>query len=146
MEIFKFNDGIYEGEAIDEVPNGKGRWTLEKDYGYYEGDFTNGLLHGNGKLYFKDVGTFEGNWVDGAFTGEGKVVYPSGVVEEGTFVNMELIRGKRSCLGGEVYEGEFLNGKFHGKGKLIRCDGMVIDGIWENGEFVNIETPYRWEQ
>ena len=104
------------------------------------------MLHGNGKLYFKDVGTFEGNWVDGAFTGEGKVVYPSGVVEEGTFVNMELIRGKRSCLGGEVYEGEFLNGKFHGKGKLIRCDGMVIDGIWENGEFVNIETPYRWEQ
>ena len=44
------------------------------------------------------------------------------------------------------YEGDFASGVFHGKGKLIRCDGMVIDGIWENGEFVNIETPYRWEQ
>ena len=59
---------------------------------------------------------------------------------------MELVRGKRPCPGGEIYEGEFPNGKFHGKGKLICCDGMVIDGIWENGKFVNIETPYRWEQ
>ena len=45
-----------------------------------------------------------------------------------------------------IYEGEAIDGVPNGKGKLIRCDGMVIDGIWENGEFVNIETPYRWEQ
>ena len=78
IEKFKFKDGIYEGEATNNIPNDKDWWTFEKDYGYYEGDFASGV--------------------------------------------------------------------FHGKGKLIRCDGMIIDGIWKNGEFVNIETPYRWEQ
>ena len=148
MEKFKFKDGIYEGEAIDEIPNGKGLWILGEDCGYYEGNFVDGVPHGKGTLFAKGIATFEGDWVNGAFTGEGKIILPppDDIIEEGTFVNMELIRGKRIYKDGEIHEGEFSNGKLHGEGKLTRLDGTIIDGTWENGEFINIEIPYTWNQ
>ena len=61
MAKFEFNKGIYEGEAVDEIPNGKGKLTFEGTLGYYEGDFVNGSFHGYGKFYLDGYGCFEGN-------------------------------------------------------------------------------------
>ena len=43
MEKFNFNDGIYEGEAIDGVPNGKGKFTSTVSY-VYEGEFQTAIF------------------------------------------------------------------------------------------------------
>ena len=40
-----YNDGIYEGEAVEKIPNGKGIITF-KDGSRYEGIFINGVLMG----------------------------------------------------------------------------------------------------
>ena len=66
MEKFKFNDGIYEGEAIDGVPNGKGKFTSTVSY-VYEGEFLNGKFHGKGKLIRCDGMVIDGIWENGEF-------------------------------------------------------------------------------
>ena len=47
---FEYSKGIYEGEAIDNIPNGKGKLVSGKDC-FYEGEFLNGSFHGNGKFF-----------------------------------------------------------------------------------------------
>ena len=66
MEKFKFNDGIYEGEAIDGVPNGKGKFTSTVSY-VYEGEFLNGNFHGKGKLISSDGSVLDGMWINDEF-------------------------------------------------------------------------------
>ena len=88
MQTFKFRNATYEGQAIDGVPNGKGRLTWDNGV-FYDGDFANGQFHGNGSYFVSDYALYEGEWVNGTFTGKGKITY----------------------LNGEIYEGEFLNGK-----------------------------------
>ena len=41
MQKFEYRNGIYEGEAINNVPNGNGKVTWKDDF-YYEGGFLNG--------------------------------------------------------------------------------------------------------
>ena len=88
MQTFKYRNATYEGQAIDGVPNGKGRLTWDNGV-FYDGDFVNGQFHGNGSYFVSDYALYEGQWVMGAFTGKGKITY----------------------LNGETYEGEVLNGK-----------------------------------
>ena len=47
MQTFKFRNATYEGQAIDGIPNGRGRLTWDSGV-FYEGDFVNGQYHGNG--------------------------------------------------------------------------------------------------
>ena len=140
MAKFEFNKGIYEGEAVDEIPNGKGKLTFEGTLGYYEGDFVNGSFHGYGKFYLDGYGCFEGKWENHRFI-EGKANYyfiyggyEMDTIYEGKFEEFFLIGdGKITRANGEIYEGATLNGKPHGKGKLTLCDGTVIQGDWVDG-------------
>ena len=140
MSKFEFRTGIYEGEAIDNIPNGKGKVTFE-DGGYYEGDFVNGQFHGKGKCQLNGFGFYDGTWSDNHFI-EGKVIaesnilpsYTAGTVFEGKFDHFILNgEGRTTCANGDVYEGVFINGKLNGKGKLTLCDGTIIEGDWEDG-------------
>ena len=78
MAKFEFRTGIYEGEAIDNIPNGKGKVTF-KAGGYYEGDFVNGQFHGNGKCYLTWFGFYDGSWSDNHFV-EGKAIAGSNIL------------------------------------------------------------------
>lgn len=44
------------------------------DGGYYEGNWSNDLMDGYGKLYYKNGNiAYEGHWKENLFNGEGKV-------------------------------------------------------------------------
>ena len=140
MSKFEYRNGIYEGEAIDNIPNGKGKLVSGKDC-FYEGEFLNGSFHGNGKFFCDGFGCFEGKWVNRSFV-EGKAGYYSvcggcetNAIYEGRFKDFLLVgNGKITRSNGEIYEGELLNGRPHGKGKLTHSDGTVIVGTWTDGQ------------
>ena len=139
MAKFEFKNGVYEGEAVENVPNGKGKMTWE-DGKFYEGNFLNGSFHGYGKFVVNDLGCFEGIWVNHSFV-KGKASYHfacSGyemdAIYEGRFKEFFLVGyGKITRANGEIYEGGLLNGKPHGKGKLTSSDGTVVVGTWTEG-------------
>lgn len=64
MEKFEFEGGLYEGEAINGVPNGQGKLTY-KDGTVYEGAFANGKPHGQGSFTDGAGHVFNLEWVDG---------------------------------------------------------------------------------
>ena len=142
IQKFEYRGGIYEGEAINNVPHGNGKVTWEGG-NYYEGGFLNGLSNGYGKYLLNDYGYFEGTWVDHSFV-EGKAIYhflyggyniEMDAIYEGKFEDFFLVgNGKITRANGEIYEGGILNGQPHGKGKLTLNDGTVIVGTWTNGE------------
>lgn len=59
--------GTYTGQVIDGIPNGTGRFDTKNDEGtawYYEGDFSDGVFHGQGTSIWEDgsvneVGTYK---------------------------------------------------------------------------------------
>jgi hypothetical protein len=103
------NHDLYEGEAIDNIPNGKGKLTCE-DGNIYEGDFVDGVPHGKGKLTEVNNGEVSG-------------------VSEGDFVKgSQTGRGKYTCINVFVYEGDFKYGYFSGKGKITYDNGNVYEG------------------
>lgn len=68
------NDSInqsYAGKCKKGLAYGKG---IAKGIDTYEGNFKNGLPHGNGTYYYKDGSYFTGNWKNGLKNGEGKLV------------------------------------------------------------------------
>jgi hypothetical protein len=141
IQKFEYRNGIYEGEAINNVPDGNGK-VVWKSGNFFEGQFVHDVVSGYGKLYLKDIALYEGLWNDNEFlqgrcTSKDECIglYEEGAVYEGNFIDFLLTGlGKMIRSNGEVYEGEFYEGKPHGKGKLTHSDGTVIVGTWTNGE------------
>ena len=78
----------------------------------YEGEFVDGLFHGQGTIVYSDGSSYVGEWKDGLFHGQGT----------GAFANESS------------YTGEFKEGKRNGKGTYIYENGSSWIGEWENNE------------
>lgn len=68
----KDRTGVYSGDVVDGVANGKGTFEAKNDENVkyiYEGDWVNGLLEGKGKRTYEDdyYPIQEGNFKDGSF-------------------------------------------------------------------------------
>ena len=60
-EISLPNGDVYEGELSDEIPDGKGK-LKEKSLGTYYGEFSNGMKHGKGKMFYSNGEFYNGDW------------------------------------------------------------------------------------
>ena len=78
------NGDKYEGEILNGLLNGKGKYTWANG-DVYEGDFSNNLMHGKGKFIYINGNVYEGDFAKGKYEGHGKLTYASGKVEEGNF-------------------------------------------------------------
>lgn len=104
----------------------------------YEGNISEGLFEGEGKMEDKD-GIFEGYFEKG-YKRNGKMVFNDGTVYEGDYENGE-IGGKGTFTWKKeqatiIYDGELLNGIFNGKGTLTYTKGSdksVYEGYFKNG-------------
>lgn len=68
---------VYKGHFTEGKFNGHGQLTTP--FGYYEGDFKNGLPHGSGEQYVKETKTtLRGTWVNGKKEGEFKFMNSNG--------------------------------------------------------------------
>lgn len=128
--------GVYTGELVFGVPQGKGKYTYP-DGSTYEGDFEDGYFHGYGILTDVEYGyRYEGEFAYDLFHGKGFLTYDDGASYEGDFQNDEFHgRGTYTYANGEAYTGEFQAGKFHGQGTYTFPDGSHYVGQFKNDRF-----------
>lgn len=167
LSDIKLTDGcVYTGQVEGDLPHGEGviRWPngSKKFVGHFERGY-----YKKGVLFLSDVAHYEGDFKDGIYHGNGKFECPDGQLV-GEFNCGEFIRGRFSSMDGECYEGTYRNGvaegygtrtfsdgrkyvgyarrgKCHGQGWLRCPDGSSYEGRFENNRFVgNGDGIYRW--
>ncbi|MCQ2224473.1 MAG: hypothetical protein MJZ14_01950 [Paludibacteraceae bacterium] len=124
-------------------------WNNDKSYGkkalYYQ---LSSLLGkpalGYGEFRFPDGRKYEGEWSNGTLHGNGVMTWPNGNRYEGLFAN-----GKREGYGvmtwgsGNEYKGYWANDMWHGKGVKVSSDGVRKEGEFRNGVLVESEKVFR---
>ncbi|XP_068394813.1 MORN repeat-containing protein 1 isoform X1 [Eschrichtius robustus] len=121
----------YEGEWRGSRKHGQGK-LLFKDGSYYEGEFVDGEITGEGCRHWALTGnTYTGQFVLGEPQGHGVMKYKAGGRYEG-----ELFRGLREGQGhlvdadGQAYWGSFHDNKRHGQGRMVFRNGDEYEGDW----------------
>ena len=128
------NGDEYEGQFSNGLFQGKGK-LISKHYAVYEGDFSEGYMEGKGTLVFDNGTKYIGAFSKGVFNGKGRLISKDKSVYVGYFLNNEITgKGKWVYADKGVYRGELKNGVFHGKGKLTRPDGSSYSGDFVEGE------------
>lgn len=134
IERIEFDNGdVYEGEMVNGLRHGKGKYTWANG-DVYEGEYKDGKYHGQGKYTSSKGWVYEGQFTDGQITGKGKITYATGAVYEG-----ELLKGNKNGFGritytdGLYYEGEWKDDKKHGKSTYTQKLGsytLLYTGMW----------------
>lgn len=124
----------YEGE-LDDSNNYSGKGELKMlDGSSYDGQFLDGLMHGQGTYNWPDGVSFTGDFFQGTISGSGKYSWPDGSSYTG-----QVKSGKRHgegvfmCSAGQIYDGEWQDGHRHGKGVASYYEGKsttVYSGEW----------------
>lgn len=89
--------GIYSGELINGIPNGKGTWTVP-NVGTYVGGFKDGRLNGVGMQEYVDGTRYAGEYKNNTRSGQGWFMFGSGRFKGFSFI-------------GEFKDDKFWNGK-----------------------------------
>jgi hypothetical protein len=124
-------DGVYEGEAIDGVPNGRGKFTFAGSGDVYEGQWVNNAQTGKGKYTWGDGESYEGEFLDNMRHGLGITRNETTTYQGRYDQNVRSGPGKE-MTSEHVYDGEWQNDVRHGKGKMTYTDGSYYDGEWAN--------------
>ncbi len=108
-------EGSYTGEVKDGLPNGFGRFDS---------------VEPNGEVWY-----YEGDWVNGHMEGQGVTAWDDGWVEEGTYANDYLNgEGKKTDNGKPYHEGTFKDNVANGYGTSYDYNGdIVFQGNWAMG-------------
>lgn len=81
--------------------------------GSFDGQWLNGVPHGQGTFNFPNGGIYQGDWLNGQRHGWGMLVWTDGM----------------------MYEGWWENNQRHGEGTQWMPDGRILVGTWYRGEF-----------
>jgi hypothetical protein len=155
-ELVWKNGNKYIGNFVDNKMTGKGIKIFVNKNVYaggdwvYEGDFINGIFHGNGIMRYANGDVYEGEWKDDERFGKGIMRYANGDVYEGEWKDDERFgKGIMRYANGDVYEGEwkkirfsisryrYVNGDVYeksGKGIMKYANGDVYEGEWKDNE------------
>jgi len=148
---------IYSGDFSNDNFNGHGTLVWGKDFmkwegewkdsmiikgkkigpgtSSYEGEFKNGLPHGNG-ISIGDVGKYVGEFKFGKHHGHGTFTSHEGDVYVGDYYEGRTHgQGSWRFKNGVTYEGGQRNGHRDGWGKFTDADGRVTEGYWFCGMF-----------
>jgi hypothetical protein len=116
----------------------------------YEGTCVLGKSSGQGRLErVADESVYEGQFVDGVFHGQGRLKSPGYAYEGGFGFGMKHGHGKEVFDSGEQYEGEFVRNERTGRGLLRIADGsgvLTYDGTFKKGVFAGQGTLTIGEQ
>ena len=133
----KKENGIYLGEAEQNLPQGRGCFIYKGDDLQWIGYFDNGEKSNYGKLY-NDEGKliFEGEYKNGLRNGEGTYYYSGGLKYEGQFVN-GLREGKGTFYWEDDtrWKGTFKNNEMDGEGTFYTKEES-FPVVYKNGEII----------
>ncbi|BFZ13116.1 hypothetical protein BsWGS_16154 [Bradybaena similaris] len=154
----------YEGQWTKGIKHGHGKFIM-KDGTYYEGQFVNGEINGNGYKYSAHAQSkYTGQFVDGEMHGDGCMVYKNDSVYDGQWYwnkrqGFGILSTKRSdeviaqfivrestetdsydytyhnLSNGDRYEGYWVMDKRQGHGQLMCSDGTTYTGQFMNNFF-----------
>ncbi|XP_043779865.1 MORN repeat-containing protein 1 isoform X3 [Cervus elaphus] len=133
----------YEGEWRGGKKHGRGK-LLFKDGSYYEGDFVDGeitgegcrhwALTGHGCLVDADGQVYLGSFHDNKRHGRGRMIFRNGDEYEGNWVrDQRQGHGMLRLVDGSTYEGQWHSDVFSGQGSMAHCSGVIYRGMWING-------------
>ena len=89
-------EGCQQGDCSD----GSGTYVYENGVAKYQGEFVDGLPHGEGTCYYNNGERYEGEWAYGSFDGEG-VLYLTdgteveGIWQQGVFQAKSIVKEKQ---------------------------------------------------
>jgi hypothetical protein len=130
--VLNFQNGMYDGEIVDNVPHGFGKFVYYDTNTVYEGEVANGYFEGKGELKCglnRYVGAFKMHKKEG----QGIYYFEDGSVYEGEFHNdLREGHGKLTYVDGDSYEGEFVRGMREGKGIYRFSNGDEYSGTYTN--------------
>ncbi|KAK2504314.1 hypothetical protein MC885_011287 [Smutsia gigantea] len=130
-------------KIIPKVFVGHGK-LLFKDGSYYEGEFVDGEIMGEGFRHWAwsgygclvdlDGQTYWGSFHDNKRHGHGRMAFRNGDTYEGDWVwDQRQGHGVLCCADGSTYKGQWHGDVFSGLGSMIHCSGVVYHGTWING-------------
>ncbi len=123
----------YEGEYKDGMMHGQGVSNWENG-DRYEGEFATDRPNGKGRYQFGNGDSYEGEVKAGVINGRGIYVTKGGDRIEGTFVDGKATgTGNYRFTSGDRYEGEMAGGRLQGKGRYYMKSGDRIEGVFVNG-------------
>lgn len=127
-------NGKYTGNRVDGKKTGEGIYEWNNG-DKYEGEFSDDLMHGKGKLTIVGKGTYEGKFVRGKKSGEGTFTFINGDIYKGEWVDDKMQgSGQYTFANGDIYKGTFANDQFNGSGTYTK-DGKSYTGTWKNNEY-----------
>ncbi|KAM4703196.1 MORN repeat-containing protein 1 [Rhinophrynus dorsalis] len=127
---------FYEGEFLDGEITGNGRRYWASNGNTYSGEFQAGELHGHGVMQYKDGGRYEGEFVFGIREGHGSLMDEEGQTYSGAFHNNKKYgEGEITFKNGDHYEGDWVLDHRQGHGVLRCVDGTIYEGQWRNDVF-----------
>ncbi|NCF76492.1 MAG: hypothetical protein GWP45_04780 [Proteobacteria bacterium] len=130
QELTLANGDRYDGEVIDGVLEGFGRYTWA-DGKRYEGNFSAGKRQGFGSLTWPNGDRYQGDFTDNQIQGRGVFLWANGDRYEGSFVaNRRSGQGVMQWRGGQRYEGTFEAGLMSGQGEYHWSDGTSYKGTF----------------
>ena len=98
----KKNDGKYDGEIENGLPNGQGTFTFPNSTQIYVGTLKDGLREGKGTYTWSDGGKYEGEYRNNRRNGKGKRTTPDGSIGEGEFHDGDLWNGTIMDKDGDI--------------------------------------------
>lgn len=115
----------------------------------YEGQFSNGLYHGQGCLTFPNGRSYRGNFANHQFHGEGELIGDDGIKYQGNWKLGALDHGTITYHDGSHYAGQLYLSLFkHGKGSLhiIKPSLTAVDKNAAPSEKTIIYIEGTWEK
>lgn len=127
----EYKGATYCGELHQNQPHGKGKLVDQKMI--YEGEFSNGLKEGFGRLTEIDCSIYEGEFHLDQKHGKGIMKFSNGNSYEGDFSNNKANGyGEYYYENSATYKGEWKDDLFHGKG-IYSSDETRYEGEFKLG-------------
>jgi len=142
------NGDKYEGDWINGLRQGNGKYLCKSSGGKYEGEYNNDKKEGSGKYCWSNGDWYQGQWKAGVRHGNGLYVWKdknenTGDIEEiGRYEGewKEGIKegnGKFTYANGDIFTGPYVGGNRHGAGSLVKSDGEERTENYKEGKLVN---------
>lgn len=141
----KFSDGReYEGQWVQGVPSGEGRYCFPAIGCTYEGQWLQGQAHGQGKYSSDTQLQYSGQWKCDALNGEGRATWPDGSSHWGHFKDgVRHGKGHSRWPDNCEYDGDYRADCRHGQGVYRWHDGRQYKGQWQNNQ-MHGEGIFHW--
>ena len=110
----------------------------------YEGQWQNGLRHGQGRQIWQNGALYEGFWLNDSASLYGRLIHSDGDVYQGSWAkNKSNGHGTYWHYDGTIYQGNWVDDNQHGFGIETWPNGSFFEGNFEFGK-KNGKGTFKW--